>query len=258
MPARRKLGPIRRSSPIPSATLTTSAPVASQTFAISLMNEMRVTSAALAASLIISAEATSARTTGASIPACSCSTTSASASSNAPITIRSGLHEVAHGRALGRELGVRDVADVLEPALVEAVANRPPGADRHRALHRQDDAPLDLRQLVDDRPDRREVGVARVRRRRAHRDVDDVGAVERLVDLGREAKPLAVALEQLVEPLLVDRHLAAAQRVDPLLDDVADDDVVAEVGEAGAGDEADVAGAEDRDPHRASALLPSG
>ena len=90
IPARRKLLPIRRSQPIPSATLTTSAPVASQTFAISLMNEMRVISAAFAASLIISAEATSERTTGASIPSCSAATASPSASSNAPTTIRSG------------------------------------------------------------------------------------------------------------------------------------------------------------------------
>ena len=82
--------PIRRSRPIPSATLTTSAPVASQTFAISLMNEMRVISAAFAASLIISAEATSERTIGASIPACRAAITSPAASSKAPITIRSG------------------------------------------------------------------------------------------------------------------------------------------------------------------------
>ena len=89
-PARRKLLPIRRSWPMPSATLTTSAPVASHTFAISLMNEIRVISAAFAASLIISAEATSDRTTGASMPRWSPSTASPSASSNAPTTIRSG------------------------------------------------------------------------------------------------------------------------------------------------------------------------
>ncbi len=81
---------MRRSWPIPSATLTTSAPVASQTFAISLMKEMRVIRAAFAASLIISADATSERTTGASIPRWSSSTASPSASSNAPTTIRSG------------------------------------------------------------------------------------------------------------------------------------------------------------------------
>ena len=57
----------RWSRPTPSATLTTSAPVASQTFAISLMNEIRVIRNAFAASLIISAELTSARTTGASM-----------------------------------------------------------------------------------------------------------------------------------------------------------------------------------------------
>ena len=75
---------------MPSATRTTSAPVASQTFAISLMKLIRVIRAAFAASLIISAEATSQRTTGASIPRWSSSTASPSASSKAPITIRSG------------------------------------------------------------------------------------------------------------------------------------------------------------------------
>ncbi len=75
---------------MPSATRTTSAPVASQTFAISLMNEMRVISAAFAASLIISAEATSQRTTGPSIPAWSAATASPSSSRKAPTTIRSG------------------------------------------------------------------------------------------------------------------------------------------------------------------------
>ena len=85
----RNAGPMRRSNPMPCAPVTTSAPVASQTFAISLMNEIRVTTA-LAASLIISADDTSHRTTGASIPSSSRSTTSPSAESNAPTTIRSG------------------------------------------------------------------------------------------------------------------------------------------------------------------------
>ncbi len=65
MPARRKLGPIRSSSPIPRATSSTSAPSSSETFAISLMNEIFVARNAFEASLIISAEATSVRTMGA-------------------------------------------------------------------------------------------------------------------------------------------------------------------------------------------------
>ena len=54
------------------------------------MKETRVIRNAFAASLIISAELTSARTMGASIPAWSASTASPSAASNAPITTRSG------------------------------------------------------------------------------------------------------------------------------------------------------------------------
>ena len=60
MPARKKLLPMRWSRPIPSATTSISAPTSSHTFAISLMNEIFVARNAFDASLIISAEATSA------------------------------------------------------------------------------------------------------------------------------------------------------------------------------------------------------
>ena len=246
-PGRRKLLPIRRSWPMPSATLTTSAPVASQTFAISLMNEIRVIRAAFAASLIISAEATSLRTIGASMPSWSAGDSVAvrlvERADHDPV----GLHEVLHGRALGRELRVRGVADVGEPARVEPVAHLLAGADRDRALHRDDDVPLDVGQLVDHRPDGGEIGVARVGRRRPDRDVDEVRALDRLAHVVREREPLGVPLEQVVETGLVDRHLAAAERLDAVREDVAHDDVVAELGKAGARDEADVARAEDRD-----------
>src|SRR3954447_17037278 len=62
MPGRRKWPPIRSSRPIAWATTPTSAPTSSQTFAISLMNEIFVARNAFEASLIISADATSART----------------------------------------------------------------------------------------------------------------------------------------------------------------------------------------------------
>ena len=60
--------PIRRSSPMPYATSSTFAPTASETFAISLMKLIRVARNAFEASLIISAEATLVRTSGASNP----------------------------------------------------------------------------------------------------------------------------------------------------------------------------------------------
>ena len=66
-----------------------------------------------------------------------------------------------------------------------------------------------------------------------------------------EAQALAVALEQLGHVGLVERNLPAAKRLDLLGHDVAHDDVVAELGEADPGDEADPAGAEDAYPsHR--------
>ena len=56
---------MRLSRPIPRATSMTSAPVSSQTLAISLMKLIFVARNALAASLTISAEAMSVRTSGA-------------------------------------------------------------------------------------------------------------------------------------------------------------------------------------------------
>ena len=53
---------------MPYATSSTFAPTASETFAISLMKLILVARNALAASLIISADATLVRTTGASNP----------------------------------------------------------------------------------------------------------------------------------------------------------------------------------------------
>src|ERR1700680_3350918 len=106
---------------MPSATLTTSAPVLSHRLAISLMNEIRVISAAFAASLIISAELTSQRTCGASMPA-----ERVRPEHGVAVGLLEGpdrdpvrVHEVPHGAALRQELRVRDVADVVQPPLVE-------------------------------------------------------------------------------------------------------------------------------------------
>ena len=158
-----------------------------------------------------------------------------------------GVQEVGDGGALGGELRIRRVSDLLEAALVEAVAHPEAGSDRHGALHHDDAVPVDRRQLVDHRPDRGEIGVAGVGRRRADRDVDELGAVDRLGDVQGEADPVGVPRDQLGQSGLVDRHLAALEGRDPIGEHVANDDRVAEVGEAGPRDEADVPGAENRD-----------
>ena len=163
------------------------------------------------------------------------------------------LHEVAHRGALRRELRIRDVADRLETARVERSAHlltRPDGDGR---LHDDRRARV-VGELVHDRPHRREVGIAGVRRRRADRHVQEVGPLHGFPHVEREPDSLAVAREDVVEPRLVDRHLPVAQALDPLRQNVADDDLVTEIGEARAGDEADVTGPEDRDPSHAPSL----
>jgi hypothetical protein len=69
------------------------------------MNEMRVMRKALAASLIISAEATSVTTTGASIRSYNASTAAPSSSPKAPITIRSGLRKSLTARPSAKNSG---------------------------------------------------------------------------------------------------------------------------------------------------------
>ena len=93
--------------------------------------------------------------------------------------------------------------------------------------------PLDAVELVDHRPDGGQVRVAGIGRRRADRDVEEVGSVDRLRDVERESEPLGVPLEKLLEAALEDRYLAAAQLLDPVGQHVSHDDLMAEIGEAG-------------------------
>ena len=168
-----------------------------------------------------------------------------------------GLQEVPHRRSLCGELRIRHVSDRRETARVERRAHLLARADRHRGLHHDRRAGV-LRKLVDDGPDTREIGIARVERRRVDADEEELRAVERLAHVERVAEAVAVLREQLFEPGLVDRHRAAAERVDLLRHDVADDDLVTQIREAGTGDEADVAASEDCDSRHGRLAYRSG
>ena len=75
---------------------------------------------------------------------------------------------------------------------------------------------------------------------------------DRRLEVGGEAQPAGahVVGDQFVESRLVDRHLAALQRRDLAGVLVDAGHVVAEIGEAGPGNEADIAGADHRDAHQ--------
>ena len=157
-----------------------------------------------------------------------------------------GVHEVLDRRALLEELRAGDVAEALLALLAEHALQRRAGAARHGRLHHQR-AALGRRDRVDDRVHRRQVGVAGVGRRRADGDEQQARVLERVGEVGREVQALAVARQQLLEARLVDRDLAAPQALDLRRVDVHAPHLAAELGEAGRGDEADVAGADHSD-----------
>ncbi len=102
-------------------------------------------------------------------------------------------------------------------------------------------------QRLHHRPQPGQVRVAGRRGRGVHAHVGDLGAVERLGQVEGEGQALLVPGDQVAQARLVDGHVAGAQQRDLLRVDVADDHPVAELGQAGAGHQTDVSGAEHGD-----------
>ena len=107
--------------------------------------------------------------------------------------------------------------------------------------------PCRRRQLVDDRPHaprdpRRPSTSAACPRQTKTKSAPSTSRATSSVNRRRSR----VAREQLLESRLVDRDLAARERLDPLGNDVPDDDLVAQLREARGSDEAYPAGADDR------------
>jgi hypothetical protein len=168
-----------------------------------------------------------------------------------------GMLEVLDRGALAQELGIGDDRDVgVGPCLADDSLDLVAGADRHGRLGDHHGKTLQRgRDLARGRVHVGEVGVAvAAPRRRADRDEHRVGGGDRRLESGREIEPPAahVVLDQAIEIGLVDRDLALAQRLDLLRVLVDAGHVMAEVGEARARDEADIAGADHGDAHALS------
>jgi hypothetical protein len=149
------------------------------------------------------------------------------------------VHEVLDRAPLLEELGVRHIPDVLA-----AAPDRAAGAHRHRALH-DERVLVRVAQVAQDGLDAREVRVPRVGRRRVHAHEQELSPLEHVGHVGREVEPLGVLADELGQPGLVDRDLAARERLDLLGHDVARPHLVAELGEAGGRDETHPSGADD-------------
>ena len=105
-----------------------------------------------------------------------------------------------------------------------------------------------LRHGIDERQIRVSIAPAA---RRADSDEDRIGVLDSFGKRRREAEAsgLHIAFDQRIEPRFVDRHDSVVQAVDLALILVDADHVVAEIGEASARDEADIARANHCDFH---------
>ena len=171
-------------------------------------------------------------------------------------------HEVFHRGALFQELRVRDhgIVDGYAPFFQLLGNDRfhfVGGAYGHGALvhhhlvilHVAPDARRRAQHVL-------EVGRAVLAGRGADGDELDRAVRDRALDVGGEVQPARghVARHHLVEAGLVDRQPAALQGGDLVRVDVQAQHVVAHVGEAGAGNQPDVARADDGDFHSTSSI----
>ena len=155
-----------------------------------------------------------------------------------------GVQEVLERRALLEELGAGHVREARLAVLLERAPDRGARAHRHGRLHHQR-VMVGRRHRADHGVDRRQVGVARVGRRRADGDEQQPRVLERGRDLGPEVQALAVSGHALGQPRLVDRDLAAFEPGDLVGIDVDAPDLAAELRKARRGDQSHVAGADD-------------
>ncbi len=167
-------------------------------------------------------------------------------------------HEIVHRRPLLQELGVRHhrEADAGLAARGQGLghhgANLVAGAHRHGGLV---DDHLEAVHVLGDAAGGRQhvfqVGRAVFVGRRAHGDELHVAVRHAGCHVRRElqAARRAVAVDQLLQARLVDRYAAGVEQIDLLLVDVEAEHVVAQLRQARAGDQADIAATDDGDSH---------
>ena len=163
--------------------------------------------------------------------------------------------EILDGGAFAQEFRVRHHGEFrFRVRFADDALDLVAGADRHGRLgdhHRE--AVERARDFARGIVDEAQVGVAvTAARRRAHRDEHRIGGFHRAGEIVGEFEPARARIggNQVGQPRLVDRHLTARQRgnLGRILVDAGH--VVAEIGKAGPGNEADIAGADHGNAHQ--------
>ena len=234
-------------------TSRTSAPTASHSPAIAFTKLSLVARKAFEAYLMVSAVAASVISSGAWVPEKSSPTRAATDWSSAPTTMRSGWRLSEHRGALPQELRIGHHRDVVA---AEHPLDDQGRAHRHRRLVDDDRSGGEMgADLLGHGFDEREIGRPVVALRGGYAEEDELGPGHRLGRADHEPEPsrrLAL-VDQLLELVLDDRHLALLEHGDLGRVRVATGHPVTEVGEGGRGRQSDVADADDR--HRSPASL---
>ena len=165
-----------------------------------------------------------------------------------------GMLEVADGGALAQEFRIGHHRAVgVGPRFADDALDLVAGADRHGGLGDDHGEAVErggdfARGFMNEGQVCVAVAAARGR---ADGDEHRVGGFDRAGEIVAEFQPPGARIggNQIVEPRLVDRHLAARQRrhLAGVLVDASH--LMAEIGKAGPGDEADIAGADHGDAH---------
>ena len=171
-----------------------------------------------------------------------------------PIDDTVGMLEILNGGAFAQEFRIRHHRAVgIGPRFADDALDLVAGAHRHRRLGDDDGEAVErardlARGVIDEVRSAMPVAAAR---RRTDRNEYRIGLGHRAAEFRREFQPAGTRVDrdQIVEARLIDRHLAARQRRDLSLILVDANDLVAEIGETGAGNKADISGADHRDTH---------
>ena len=155
-----------------------------------------------------------------------------------------GMQEVRDGGAFAKDLGVGDHVEefACDAVALDHAANPLVGIDGHgRLFHDHLISGERTGDLAGDRFDIGEVGIASLGLRRADRDEDGLALARGLGQIGHKTNAaVQVTLEELGQVQLVDKSVAALQRVDLALVVIDADHIVTHLSEAHSGHKADV------------------
>ena len=163
-----------------------------------------------------------------------------------------GLHEVVDRHALLEKLGIAGHVDVPAGDLLQPRGQFRVGAHRHGALADDDALGGDVRpDLLDDRPERREIDRLVGSRRSSHGKKHHPRLLRRRRQIGSESQPAVgdVSRHQFGQSRLIDRDMAAVEHVDLLPVAIDANHLVARFRQARAADQSHVTGSDDDDVH---------